>query len=310
VRAARRSKCSWFEPLARLEHFGARLRGTSGKTNPPRSRSRHGSRRTEERPPPPRRPVPRRGRQEEHDARARQRARRRRRRRHHPRGRHGSVPLGERPRHGRGAQAGLGGHPRARPARAHQGHARGPGAAHTRPTSAQDRAQGRRRTPPLHRARHARAASSRSCPASAPDAPQLELPVARLLARLIQRRPYFSISPDETRVHVNSALFEWSGDSVRIVTTDGHRLSKAEESPGGPTSAQATMLIPLRARARAATPLPKRLKAEGRTNRRHLAERARTPSSPSRRHAVLGEARRRDLPPLQAGHPAETARTA
>jgi DNA polymerase-3 subunit beta len=66
-----------------------------------------------------------------------------------------------------------------------------------------------------------------------------------VLARLIQRT-IFSVSPDETRVHVNSALFEWSGDSVRMVTTDGHRLSKAEES-GIPTSAQATMLIPLRA---------------------------------------------------------------
>lgn len=81
-------------------------------------------------------------------------------------------------------------------------------------------------------------------PSPAPDAPQLELPVD-VLARLIQRT-IFSVSPDETRVHVNSALFEWSGDSVRMVTTDGHRLSKAEES-GIPTAAQATMLIPLRA---------------------------------------------------------------
>jgi DNA polymerase III subunit beta len=55
----------------------------------------------------------------------------------------------------------------------------------------------------------------------------------------------FSISTDETRLHLNSALFEWEGNRVRMVTTDGHRLSKAEFSvEGKPTNA--TMLIPLK----------------------------------------------------------------
>ena len=45
---------------------------------------------------------------------------------------------------------------------------------------------------------------------------------------LLMARTHFSISTDETRAHVNSALFEWSGDRVRMVTTDGHRLSKME----------------------------------------------------------------------------------
>jgi DNA polymerase-3 subunit beta len=39
---------------------------------------------------------------------------------------------------------------------------------------------------------------------------------------------HFSISTDETRLHLSSALFEWEGDRVRVVTTDGHRLSKME----------------------------------------------------------------------------------
>jgi DNA polymerase-3 subunit beta len=81
-------------------------------------------------------------------------------------------------------------------------------------------------------------------PRVAKDAPTLELPVATL-SRLIAKT-YFSISTDETRAHVNSALFEWSGDRVRIVTTDGHRLSKAEVTVSG-ANAQATMLIPLKA---------------------------------------------------------------
>lgn len=77
-----------------------------------------------------------------------------------------------------------------------------------------------------------------------PSSPTLALPVD-LLARLIART-HFSISTDETRAHVNSALFEWSGESVRMVTTDGHRLSKMEATVSG-SSATATMLIPLKA---------------------------------------------------------------
>jgi DNA polymerase-3 subunit beta len=56
---------------------------------------------------------------------------------------------------------------------------------------------------------------------------------------------YFSISTDETRLHLNSALFEWEGDRVRMVTTDGHRLSKMEAVLPG-KQASATMLIPLK----------------------------------------------------------------
>lgn len=81
-------------------------------------------------------------------------------------------------------------------------------------------------------------------PKPTPDAPSLQLPV-ELLGLLISRT-HFSISSDETRPHVNSGLFEWVGDRVRIVSTDGHRLSKMEATVTG-TSATATMLIPLKA---------------------------------------------------------------
>ena len=81
-------------------------------------------------------------------------------------------------------------------------------------------------------------------PKPTPDAPSLSLPV-ELLSLLIART-HFSISSDETRPHVNSGLFEWVGDRVRIVSTDGHRLSKMEATVSG-SSATATMLIPLKA---------------------------------------------------------------
>jgi DNA polymerase-3 subunit beta len=81
-------------------------------------------------------------------------------------------------------------------------------------------------------------------PQPEPGSASLSLPT-ELLALLIGRT-HFSISTDETRPHVNSALFEWAGDRVRMVTTDGHRLSKMEATAVG-TEATATMLIPLKA---------------------------------------------------------------
>src|SRR5262245_10252407 len=56
---------------------------------------------------------------------------------------------------------------------------------------------------------------------------------------------HFSISTDETRLHLNSALFEWDGDRVRMVTTDGHRLSKMEIQVSG-KPASTSFLIPLK----------------------------------------------------------------
>jgi DNA polymerase III subunit beta len=81
-------------------------------------------------------------------------------------------------------------------------------------------------------------------PAPAEGSPSLALDV-EVLDELIAKT-YFSISGDETRAHLNSALFEWDGDVVRMVTTDGHRLSKMEVRVTG-RQASATMLIPLKA---------------------------------------------------------------
>jgi DNA polymerase-3 subunit beta len=81
-------------------------------------------------------------------------------------------------------------------------------------------------------------------PVPAEGAPSLALAVDVL--RELIAKTHFSISSDETRAHLNSALFEWDGDVVRMVTTDGHRLSKMEVKVAG-RQASATMLIPLKA---------------------------------------------------------------
>jgi DNA polymerase-3 subunit beta len=81
-------------------------------------------------------------------------------------------------------------------------------------------------------------------PTPAEGSPSLALSV-EVLRELIAKT-HFSISGDETRAHLNSALFEWDGDVVRMVTTDGHRLSKVEVKVTG-RQASATMLIPLKA---------------------------------------------------------------
>lgn len=47
------------------------------------------------------------------------------------------------------------------------------------------------------------------------------------LGRLVALTHY-SMSSDDTRPHLAGALFQGDGRSVRMVTTDGHRLSKAE----------------------------------------------------------------------------------
>jgi len=77
-----------------------------------------------------------------------------------------------------------------------------------------------------------------------PKAATLELELERLSTLIA--RTHFSISTDETRAALNSGLFEWDGDRVRMVTTDGHRLSKMELRVPG-RQATATMLIPLKA---------------------------------------------------------------
>ncbi|TMQ59258.1 MAG: DNA polymerase III subunit beta [Candidatus Eisenbacteria bacterium] len=71
---------------------------------------------------------------------------------------------------------------------------------------------------------------------------------ADLLERLI-RRTIYSVSTDETRPALNGSLFQIRDGELRIVATDGHRLSKAScKPPGGiPTPPKGDVIVPLKA---------------------------------------------------------------
>lgn len=57
-------------------------------------------------------------------------------------------------------------------------------------------------------------------------------------------RTLFSVCNDETRFHLNGVLFESNGSSARMVSTDGHRLSRVDRAlPGGP-QLSAGVIIP------------------------------------------------------------------
>lgn len=68
---------------------------------------------------------------------------------------------------------------------------------------------------------------------------------AATLSKLFARTA-FSISTDETRPHVNSLLVEIGGHTIRCVSTDGHRLNKAEATVEG-TLPKRSMMLPLKA---------------------------------------------------------------
>src|SRR5579862_3387682 len=74
-----------------------------------------------------------------------------------------------------------------------------------------------------------------------------EVPFADVDANVLREmvdRTLFSVCNDETRFHLNGVLFESSGSKARMVSTDGHRLSKVERAlPGGP-QLSAGVIIP------------------------------------------------------------------
>src|SRR5687767_7513316 len=66
---------------------------------------------------------------------------------------------------------------------------------------------------------------------------------ADMIGALIAKTQY-SMSTDDTRPHLAGALFEGDGKVVRMVTTDGHRLSKAEHKVGDGGMLNFSMLVP------------------------------------------------------------------
>lgn len=64
-----------------------------------------------------------------------------------------------------------------------------------------------------------------------------------LLREMIDRT-LFSVSNDETRFHLNGVLLESDGGTARMVSTDGHRLSKVERVLKGGPVLSAGIIIP------------------------------------------------------------------
>jgi DNA polymerase-3 subunit beta len=68
--------------------------------------------------------------------------------------------------------------------------------------------------------------------------------VESAVLREMIERTLFSVCNDETRFHLNGVFFESDGSKVRMVSTDGHRLSKVERTlPNGP-KLSAGVIIP------------------------------------------------------------------
>lgn len=78
-----------------------------------------------------------------------------------------------------------------------------------------------------------------------PDAKEITTtPISGALLREMIDRTLFSVCNDETRFHLNGIFFESNGTVSRMVSTDGHRLSKVERQiPGGPV-VSAGVIIP------------------------------------------------------------------
>jgi DNA polymerase-3 subunit beta len=69
-------------------------------------------------------------------------------------------------------------------------------------------------------------------------------PVESVVLREMIDRTLFSVCNDETRFHLNGVFFESDGSKARMVSTDGHRLSKVERTiPNGP-KLSAGVIIP------------------------------------------------------------------
>ena len=82
---------------------------------------------------------------------------------------------------------------------------------------------------------------------SLPDVGSVEFVAvpAALVLELVQKTSA-AMSQDETRPHLAGALFEGDGKILRIVTTDGHRLTKAERKIDGGGMLHFSMLLPLK----------------------------------------------------------------
>jgi len=65
----------------------------------------------------------------------------------------------------------------------------------------------------------------------------------KLLLDMVERT-FFAVSTDETRYNLNGVYFEPSADALRLVATDGHRLSLVERKVGGSFGLKRGVILP------------------------------------------------------------------
>ncbi len=65
----------------------------------------------------------------------------------------------------------------------------------------------------------------------------------KLLLEMVERT-FFAVSTDETRYNLNGVFFEPSADALRLVATDGHRLSLVERQVGGTFGLKRGVILP------------------------------------------------------------------
>ena len=68
--------------------------------------------------------------------------------------------------------------------------------------------------------------------------------VESAVLREMIERTLFSVCNDETRFHLNGVFFESDGSKARMVSTDGHRLSKVERTIANGPKLSAGVIIP------------------------------------------------------------------
>src|SRR3954466_5851603 len=68
--------------------------------------------------------------------------------------------------------------------------------------------------------------------------------VESAVLREMIERTLFSVCNDETRFHLNGVFFECDGSKARMVSTDGHRLSKVERTIAAGPKLSAGVIIP------------------------------------------------------------------
>src|SRR5256885_9896915 len=70
--------------------------------------------------------------------------------------------------------------------------------------------------------------------------------VESVVLREMIERTLFSVCNDETRFHLNGVFFESDGSHARMVSTDGHRLSKVERTIANGPKLSAEVVYPMK----------------------------------------------------------------